>query len=261
MKSPQTPKNENKKNDKSKKKNPAKTPMPVTEKSPKPEKIKPAAYDNDATDAFIKEVDEEVHNDELKVFWNKYGLFVILFVVLAVSAAVGFETIKNWRDQQHQQQTEKYLSAVQGTGNTETTLKVLENIAAEKNGLYSELAKIQIADILAGQNKMDEALPMLQTIAADQNAPAKIKNLAALKLATYKIGTAPREEIEALLNPIVAENSAWSPSAQDLLAMTAIADGDMETAREIYLNLIQNPEISPNFKSRIQDMLSSLNDM
>ena len=45
------------------------------------------------TDQFIKEIDEDVKNDQLKVLWNKYGLFVIAFVVLAVSAAVSFEKI------------------------------------------------------------------------------------------------------------------------------------------------------------------------
>ena len=49
------------------------------------------------TDAFINEVNEDVKNDNFKVLWNRYGIFVILFVVLAVMATVSFEKIKSWK--------------------------------------------------------------------------------------------------------------------------------------------------------------------
>lgn len=248
------------------KKNTARKAVPAAVKtktpaSPKPEKTVVKHYDEAAADAFIKEVDEEVHNDELKVFWNKYGLFVILFVVLAVCAAVSFETIKNWRDRQYQAQTENYLAAVQNAENTENTIKALEKIAAGDNGLYSELARVQIATVLMDQGKTAEAEEMLQSITENEELSPRVTHLAAVKLATYKIDTASAEEIDALLQPVAQSGDSWSPLAQELLAMTAIRDGRIEDARTIYNNLLQNPEISANFKNRIQDMLSALNDM
>jgi hypothetical protein len=213
------------------------------------------------TESFIKEVTEEVQNDELKVLWNKYGIFVILFVVLAVCAAVGFETIKGWRDAQYQAKTESYMAALQNAENTENTLKALEKIASGNNGIYSELAKIQIAGVLAEQNRIQEAEDMLQAIAQDDELSPRITHLAALKLATFKLDTAPREELETLLTPLVDAHDSWTPLASEMLAMVAIRDGDMPKAREIYENLMQNPDVSQNFKSRIQDMLSALNDM
>lgn len=234
----------------------AKTPA-----SAKKEKAVVKGYDDAVTDAFIKEVDEEVHNDELKVFWNKYGLFVILFVVLAVCAAVSFETIKNWRDRQYQAQTENYLASVQSAENAENTIRALEKIAAGDNGLYSELARIQIATVLMDQGKTTEAEDMLRAIVENEELSPRVTHLAAIKLATYKIDSASAEELDALLQPVAQSGGSWSPLAQELLAMTAIREGQIEKARELYNNLLQNPEISANFKNRIQDMLSSLNDM
>lgn len=219
------------------------------------------AYDEAMTDAFIKEVDEEVHNDELKVFWNKYGLFVVLFIVLAVSAAVSFETIKNWRKQQFQAQTDSYLAAVQGMESTESTIKALEKIAAGDNGLFSELARVQIATILFEQDRPQDAESMLQAIIDNEELSPKITHMAAVKLATYKVDTASEDELNALLQPVIAANDAWTPLAQELLAMAAIRDGQLEKARDIYSELLENPEISANFKARIQDILSALNDM
>ena len=219
------------------------------------------AYDEEMTDAFIQEVSEEVKNDNLKAFWNKYGLFVVLFVVVAVSAAVSFETIKSWRDQKYQAQTEQYLRSLQIAGNYDLQLKALEKIAASNSGIYSELARIQIATILFDQGKTDEGKQMLQTIADNDELNPKIRHLAALKLATYEVDRADYDDINALLQPIIDAQNSWSPLATDLLAMSAIQNGDIETGRTLYQGLLDNGNISENFKNRIQDMLSTLDSL
>lgn len=221
----------------------------------------PVAYDDAVADAFIQEVTEEVKNDSWKAFWNKYGLFVILLVVITVSAAVSYETIKGWKEKQYQTRTENYLIALETSENYENSLKALEKIAAADQGIYSELARVQIAGILFEQNKNDEAEAMLQSIIDNEELNPRIRQLAAVKLATYKIDKAPRAELQALLQPIADAQNSWSPLAQEMLAMTAIRDGDLEAAREIYKSLLNNGNISENFRTRIQDMLSALNDM
>lgn len=221
----------------------------------------PAAYDDAAADAFIQEVTEEVKNDSWKAFWNKYGLFVILLVVITVSAAVSYETIKGWKEKQYQTRTENYLTALETSENYENSLKALEKIAAAGQGIYSELARIQIAGILFEQNKNDEAEAMLQSIIDNEELNSRIRQLAAVKLATYKIDTAPRAELQSLLQPIADAQNSWSPLAQEMLAMTAIRNGDLDAARDIYKSLLNNGNISENFRTRIQDMLSALNDM
>ena len=173
--------------------------------------------DDEITDSFINEVTEDVKNDELKVFWNRYGLFVILFVVLAVSATVGFETLKNWRNSKYAAATEKYMVVVQ-TPDLEEAKNSLEKIAENDNGIYGELARIQVANVLFEQNKGEEAA-------------------------------------------VIAANNSWTPLAQDLLAMSAIQNGDISAARQIYTELLQADNLSENFRTRIQDMLSALSDM
>ena len=216
---------------------------------------------DEMTDAFIQEVTEDVKNDNLKAFWNKYGLYIVLFVVISVSAAVGFETIKSWHQKQLQAKTEAYISSMVRNADYEVSIKSLEKIASGNFGIYSELARIQIADILFEQNKTEDALNMLQSITDNDELSPKVRNLAALKLATYKVDTATYEELSKLLKPVVDANNAWSPLAQDMLAMISIEEGKFEQARKIYNELLQNTTISENFRSHIQDMLSTLSDM
>ena len=213
------------------------------------------------TDAFIQEIDEDVKNDNMKMLWDKYGIFVILFVVIAVSAAVSFEKIKSWKEAQHQQTTEEYMLATQLRESPEQTLAALQQINQSNQGIFSDFAKLQIANVLFNQNKKDEALATLQNLIEDKQVNSEVKNIALIKYATYKVDELPQAEFAALLKPIIDANNSWTPLAQDLLAMSAIKDGDVDTARSIYEKILKIKDLPENFKNKVQDMLTSLNDM
>ena len=247
--------------EKNKKQTKKKTPAvkPIAAEQTKDLKKAPV-YDEKAVDAFIMEVDEEVKNDNLKDFFKKYGVYVVVILVLVLSLTVSFETIKNWRENNLKAKTDAYIAANFEQA-FDTKLAALEKIASGKNGIYSELARIQIADLLFEQGKNEDALNMLNAIVNNDELNSRIRNLAAIKLASYKLDTAPRSEIEALLAPVVAADDSWAPIAQEYMALAAVQDGDLETARNIYQNLLQDSRTSDEFKSRIQDMLTTISDI
>ncbi len=227
---------------------------------PSVKKTSPATADDAMTDAFINEVTDDVKNDNLKAFWKRYGVYVVLAVAIGVSAAVSFESVKSWYNAKFQRQTENYIAAVY-TPDLNDAKNTLEKIASDTNGIYSELARIQIANILFEQNKNDEAVAVLEELSADSSLDETIQSLATLKLAAYKVDFAPQAEIQTLLAPLAGSDSVFKPLAQDLLAMSAIQNGNIEQARTIYADLLQSEHISENFRTRIQDMLSALSDL
>lgn len=216
----------------------------------------------DLTDAFIQEVDEDVKNDNLKELWNKYGLLIIAFVVLAVSAAISFDQIRSWKTAQNQRHTEEYMAAAQLQPNDpEKNIAALQQISQKNQGIFSDFARLQIANVLLSQDKVDEAVAALENIVNDKQVNSEVHHIALIKLATYKLDTVDRASLEKLLQPIVEEKSFWTPIAQDLLAMSAIKNGDIATARTIYENILRVDDLPENFKVKVQDMLSSISDM
>lgn len=214
------------------------------------------------TDAFIQEVDEDVKNDNLKALWEKYGFAIIAFVVLAVSLTISFDQIKNWRIAQNQRHTEEYIAATQvQKDNPENTIAALQQISQNNQGIFSDFARLQIANVLLNQDKVEEALVALESIVNDKQVNDEVKHVALVKLATYKLDTMERSEFEQLLQPLLNENTSWTPIAQDLLAVSAIKNGDIDTARSIYENVLKIEDLPEGFKAKIQDMLSSISDM
>lgn len=213
------------------------------------------------TDAFIQEVDEDVKNDNLKVIWNRYGVFIIAFVVLAVSAAISFDRIRAWKTAQNQKETETYMAAAQLRENPEDTITALQQITQNNQGIFGDFARLQIANVLFNSGKNDEALTTLQSLIDDKQVNSEVKHIALIKYATYQVDTMPQDEFRKLVEPLLSADSSWAPLANDLLAMSAIQNGDIETAKKIYEGILKIKDLPEGFRAKIQDMLSSLNDM
>ena len=213
------------------------------------------------TDAFIQEVDEDVKNDNLKVLWDKYGLLIIAFVVLAVSAAISFDKLQAWKILRNQNRTENYMAAAQLQPDSHETIAALQQISTDNQGLYSDFAKLQIANVLLAENKQEEAFAALEKLAADKQVNEEVKNIALVKLATYQVDSLSYEEFAELVKPLLTEQNSWTPAVQDLLAMSAIKNGNIEDAQEIYNKILKIKDLPESFRNRVQDMLSSISDM
>ena len=217
--------------------------------------------DADEQEAFIREVTEEVKNDNLKQMWEKYGIYIILLVVLAIVGAVSFESFKSWRQAKSETWSDTYAYALnlENQGKYDESLKVLEQMEKTGGNIYSDIARLQTSNILFEQGKNEEAIKVLEEIAADKSINKKLRDVSAVKLASYKLDNAPREEIDALLQPLIRENSSWANIAKEMTAMAAIRDGNIEEAQVLYNEILNTPNLPDGLKMRVQDMLSVLN--
>ncbi len=217
--------------------------------------------DADEQEAFIREVTEEVKNDNLKQMWEKYGIYIILLVVLAIVGAVSFESFKSWRQAKSETWSDTYAYALnlENQGKYDESLKVLERMEKTGGNIYSDIARLQTSNILFEQGKNEEAIKVLEEIAADKSINKKLRDVSAVKLASYKLDNAPREEIDALLQPLIRENGSWANIAKEMTAMAAIRDGNIEEAQVLYNEILNTPNLPDGLKMRVQDMLSVLN--
>ena len=213
-----------------------------------------------ALDNFFKEVSEDVQNDKLKKIWDTYGLHIIIAIIIVLTIAVSFETLKAWRVKRNETWSDAYAYALnlQNQGKYDESLKVLADIAQKNKGIYSDIAEIQKANILFEQGKNAEALALLENIVQNEDINPKMRHITAVKLATYKLDTAPRDEIEKLLTPLMQEESSWKNIAKEMLAMLEIREGNIEKAKTIYTEILNSPDLSDGLKLRVQDMLSAL---
>ncbi len=213
-------------------------------------------------DALLKEVSEDIKNDKMKDLWEQYGLFIIIFIALALTAAVSFETFRNWSKKRDQEISNAYAVAIslQNQGRFDESMKILQNLAG-RSGLYADIAKLQIANVYFEQNKPQEGIKVLEQLVSERGVSRQMKDIAALKLAAYKLdNNAPAQEVESLLKPLTENNNGSYNVARELLAMLYIRDGNMDKAKAEYEMIIASATSSDALKSRAQDMVTIIND-
>lgn len=211
-------------------------------------------------DVFIDEVTEELRADNLKLFWKKHGFYLTLAMVIILTVTVSFETIKGWRIKKFQTWSDTYATALslQNQGRFNESLAVLERIRNDAHDIYAGMAELQEANVLFAQGESGAALGVLEKIVKEKDINPKIYNVAVITLASYKLDTAPAEEILALLEPIIQENGSWTNIAKEMKAMLAIREGNNEQAKQIYTEILASGKINEEMQSRVKDMISVL---
>ena len=213
-------------------------------------------------DALLREVVEDVKNEQLQQLWNKYGLYIIVGIALVLTIAISFEGIKSWRDKKHQELSNAYAVAMslQSQGRLDESLDFYNTLSEKASGNYDDLAKMQIANIFLEQGKKNEALDVLENLIDNDNILPQMRNIAAMKLASYKMDMGvDADEITALLLPVIEDDSR-SDIARELLAMLYIREKDVEKAEAEYKQIITSATASDAIKTRASDMLNLLNE-
>ena len=216
-------------------------------------------FNLDEDKAIFEEVDEELRNEKFKQLINKYGGLIFSILILALTITIGYEKIAEWKVRKAEQSNIKYTQAINPNSNYENNIAELENIVHTETGLYKDMAQLQIANILIDNNQKEKGVEVLEKISNDTSVTEKIREIAIIKLATFKIDSVSYDELNNLLQNIANGNGAWSSMAKELLAMSAVYNKDFETAKNIYNDLLSS-EISDDFKARINDMLALLNE-
>ena len=215
---------------------------------------------NDFEDAFIREIDEELKNEKLKRIWDKYGLLIIILVTLAVFAAVSFETFKAWQDRRNQEMSNTFAYALnlQNQGRFAEADEVLASLVNADRGIYSDIAAMQKVNLLLEQNQTDKAVSALQEICNNDDFNPQIKDVALIKLASFKLDNAPAQEIKDMLAPLLNQAGLWNITAKELLAMLAVREKDFAQAINLYQEISTDPKASDTMKARAVDMINVL---
>lgn len=213
-------------------------------------------------DALLREVVDDVKNDQLQQIWDKYGLFIVIGIALILTAAVSFESFKGWQTRKAQELSNAYSVALslQSQGRLDESLEIYNMLAEKATGIYADIAKIQIANVYLEQQRQDDAEVVLQALIDDKSASPQIKDIASLKLASYKLDdNAPAEEIIGLLTPLLKDEGG-SDIARELAAMLYIRENNPSQAKAEYEKIASSETASDDLKTRALDMINLLDE-
>ena len=136
-------------------------------KSPKPVEAKPA---DTATEMFLKEVDEALHEEKLKHFWDTYKIFILGGVAVLLLGSLAIQGFNQYTQNQRIAAAEAYANTPAGE------LAILQTSTVPGIAL---LATLNEARTLAEAGDHAAAVALYATLAEDNSLPTNIQYLAA----------------------------------------------------------------------------------
>ncbi|MEH6525232.1 MAG: tetratricopeptide repeat protein [Sneathiella sp.] len=208
----------------------------------------------------FSEVDEDVRKDKSLALWKRYGNYVIGAAVLIV---VGTASYVGWQNYTLSQ------SASQGAAFQAAAALVAENkldegaasfatLAEEGNAGYRALAQLREASALVESGNGSEALEIYNQLAADSSVDKEFSSLADLLAGYYLLDNGTTEEVRTKVATIAEAGSIWSASANELIALSFLQDGEKTKAVEMLTQLKNDASAPPDVKTRVEQLLAAL---
>jgi hypothetical protein len=212
-------------------------------------------------DSLIREIDDELRQDQFHKVWSRYGKLILVAAGLCVAAVAGYQFWVKYDLETRQALGDRFANAQKQaeSGSTDAAMAAFGNLAKEGGG-YALLARFQQAGLLAKQGDIAGAGAAYRAIAGDGAAGKMYQDLAVVLAAGLEVNApdADMKQVQDSLAPLTKAGNPWRFSAQELTAAAALRAGDTQKALEIYGTLSKDSETPARMRQRATELLTIL---
>lgn len=214
----------------------------------------------------LREVAEEIKEEQFKQLWKKIGPFVVGLIVAALVITGGIEFYRHNQKQRALAESEQLQTALSliESGDGETGAEMLKTLSETSTRGYRYLAAFQYADYLIGlgKDKYGEAVETLDIVINDAQAPQPFKNMALFDKIILRIENGDQDfaGMEAELDRLAAKSNAWTPLALEIAAELALRRGDVEKAKARWQQILGMSGVSEAKRLQVSEYISFVNE-
>ena len=207
-------------------------------------------------DSFIREVNEDLRQDQARKLWDRYGPFIIgagVLVILGTAAWVGWDY---WTRSQANASGDRFSQALQlaKDGDADKAMEAQQALEKDGYGTYPVLARLRIATLLASQGKQADAVAGFDAVAADRAIPDAIRDMARLRAAFILVDTGSYDDVASRVEPLTADTNALRHSARETLGLAAWKAGRNDDALKLFEQIASDAAAPRNLQQRASVM-------
>jgi hypothetical protein len=216
-------------------------------------------HDDAATDLLIKEVDEDLRQEELAKLWKKHGGLLSVGAVAIVLAVAGWQGWNGWQAKQRQASSARYAegSALLEQGKKDEAAEVLTALMADGAKGYKVVAALRLAEVRLAQDDKAGAAKLYQGLAADGSVDQVYRDMAQIRAAYLTLDSADPAAVDKVMEPLAQESSSWRHSAREIQALTALKRGDQARAADLFSKIAEDGAAPQGLRARAAEMLAA----
>jgi hypothetical protein len=202
--------------------------------------------------AAFQEVDDAVRQDDLKLWWKRWGSWLVAAAVLLVVAVAALVWWRQHDADQRAQASAAYSLALAKVGQDNAAARAeLAKQAESAPEPYRSLAALAAAQLL---DKPADQVAALEAAAA--RLPPELADLASV-LAGFRSADAGKlDDTVGKLGALAQGDRPFGASVRELQALAAVRKGDIKRAKELWTILLKDPATPQGAQQRAQAMLN-----
>jgi hypothetical protein len=209
------------------------------------------------SDAFIREVDEDLRQKQINALWKKYGKFVIGIAVGIVVVVAGRGIYTSVVEGKYAEQAELYNAAV-SVNEAEMSTALEPLLSSDVEG-YQVLATFKKAELALGNDDTMAAIAILDEFAKSGSANQVYKDVATIQAAMLELDTASLDQVRARLSLILNGDNKYQYMAAEIMALAELKAGETNAAKSRLEALVADELASGSIKTRAEQYLSVIN--
>lgn len=207
------------------------------------------------SEAFMREVDEAVRQDQLLTFWERYGRALLVVVVLGLAAFGGWLYWQHYSKTQSEavsEQMDTVLTTAAGGGAPDA--KQLETLTKASQPGYRAAALLTQAGIASRKGDSKGAIALYTAIAADTKLDQPYRDLALIRQTALEFEGLKPQQVVDRLKPLAVEGAPWFGSAGELVAISYMKMGKTDLAGPMFAAMAKDSNVPESIRSRARQM-------
>lgn len=206
------------------------------------------------SDAFIREVDEDIRQKQLSGLWKKYGKFLIGIAIGIIVIVGGRALYTNMNESKYLNEAQAYSDALKSDiGTISTALDTL--LESEVEG-YQIIATFKKAELAINDGDNVAAAAIFDHFIANANVPQIYKDMAAIQASLLMLDSETTDQTRSRLSLILNGANNFQYLGQELIALSELKSGNIDEAKTRFSALTENLEAPDTVKNRVAQYLS-----
>jgi hypothetical protein len=187
-------------------------------------------------DSFIREVNEELRQDQARALWDRYGPVFLGLAVLVVLATAAFVGWQYWTESKANKSGDDFAAALTlaNSGKSDEALAALDQLEKDGYGAYPLLARMRAATVLQQKGDAAGAVKAFDEVAADGSIPDALRDMARLRAALILVDTGSYEDVSKRVEALTADTNTLRHSAREALGLSAWKAGKAKDALALF---------------------------
>lgn len=211
-------------------------------------------------EAFLREVDEELRRDQLQRFGTRWGIPLIVAIVLALAAFGGWLWWDHEQKQRAQAQGEELSQVLHDLeeGKSQGAEQRLLPIAENGNAGYRATAQLTIASLKLQAGDAKAAAAAYKQVADDPKTAKPFRDLALIRQTAAEYDSLKPEQVIERLKPLAVKGNPWFGSAGEMVAIAYLSQNKSDLAGKLFGEIAQDKGVPESIRSRAVQMAGVL---